>query len=156
MESLNSGLFVLGHYLGLGNGSPIAEFNMQKGLRQGDSFSRFLFLLAAEALHVMRLEARENGIFKGAPIGDNAIEISHLQFADDVLFFGELSVKNALNLLKCLKWFGPGSGLRINLTKSCLFGVGVSWEAVSSLASSVVVARVNCHLFISAFRLELT
>lgn len=59
-------------------------------------------------------------------MGDDAVEITHLQFADDVLFLGEWSVRNALNLLKALKWYEDAYGLTINLNKSGLFGIGVS------------------------------
>lgn len=119
------------------NGSPTQEFSMQRGLRQGDPLSPFLFIIATEALHVMMMEANQKGIFKGACIGQDSIEITHLQFADDVLFFGEWSVWNVTNLLKCLKWFEAASGLVINLTKSRLLGVHVPSFEVSRLASSL-------------------
>lgn len=58
-------------------------------------------------------------------------------FSNDVLFLGELSVRNVMNLLKCLKWYEATSSLTINLNKSFLYGVGVSSEMVASLASSL-------------------
>lgn len=110
---------------------------MERRLRQGDPLSPFLFNLAAEALHVMMLEANEKQLYNGACIGDDLVEQTHLQFADDVLFLGEWFLMNAMHLLKCLNWFEAASGLKINLNKSRLFGVGVSWSEVSRFAASL-------------------
>ncbi|GKV50143.1 hypothetical protein SLEP1_g56855 [Rubroshorea leprosula] len=41
------------------NGSPTEEFNMQRGLRQGDPFSPYLFLIVAEGFHALLLEAKK-------------------------------------------------------------------------------------------------
>lgn len=66
------------------NGSPTPEFRMEKGLRQGDPLSPFLFIIAAEALSIMMREATAKGVFKGAKVGNDLVEVTHLQFADDV------------------------------------------------------------------------
>ncbi|GAU19449.1 hypothetical protein TSUD_76930 [Trifolium subterraneum] len=68
------------------NGSPTNEFPLERGLRQGDSLSPFLFLLAAEGLNVSMQAMVANQLFSGYNIGvQNPLSVSHLQFADDTL-----------------------------------------------------------------------
>ncbi|GJR67295.1 putative RNA-directed DNA polymerase, eukaryota, reverse transcriptase zinc-binding domain protein [Tanacetum coccineum] len=72
---------------------------MERGLRQGDPLSPFLFLLVAEALQMATLEACSKGIFKGISLAYEGANISLLQYANDALFFGEWSRLNAKNLI---------------------------------------------------------
>ncbi|GKC89097.1 putative RNA-directed DNA polymerase [Tanacetum coccineum] len=123
------------------NGSPSNEFFMERGLRQGDPLSPFLFLLVAKALQVTILNACDRGLFTGVCLANSGKNISLLQFADDALFFGEWSSTNAYNLINILRCFEMGSGLKINLDKSCLFGVGIPVSEVISVASSLGCAH---------------
>nr|GFA12871.1 RNA-directed DNA polymerase, eukaryota, reverse transcriptase zinc-binding domain protein [Tanacetum cinerariifolium] len=119
------------------NGSPSKEFKMERGLRQGDPLSPFLFLIVAEALQVMTIETCNKGIFKGLSLGDDGSNISLLQFAYDALFFGEWSKSNVRHLIGILDYFHEVSGLKINLDKSRLFRISVSLGEVTSIARSV-------------------
>ncbi|GKA50242.1 hypothetical protein Tco_0743315 [Tanacetum coccineum] len=119
------------------NGSPTAEFDLFKGLRQWDPLSPFLFILAMEGLHAFTCKAEEIRLFKGASIGWDNMNISHLMYAEDVIFFGQWSRINAHNLICMLCCFFLISGLKINVNKSNVIGIGISDEEVSCMASVI-------------------
>ncbi|GKE75843.1 kinase-like domain, beta-lactamase/transpeptidase-like protein [Tanacetum coccineum] len=60
--------------------------------------------------------------------------VSHLQYADDTIFFGEWSKENVRSLMCILKCFEEVSGLRVNYNKSKLYGVGVDDRDINAMA----------------------
>ncbi|GJU48131.1 RNA-directed DNA polymerase, eukaryota, reverse transcriptase zinc-binding domain protein [Tanacetum coccineum] len=117
------------------NGSPTKEFSLERGLRQGDPLSPFLFIIAMEGLHVAMDTAMDHGLFRGMSIGLNEYRLSHLLYADDAIFLGEWDENNIKNLITILNCFYLVSGLRLNLSKSNLHGIGVTSHEVSRLAN---------------------
>lgn len=117
------------------NGSPSGAFNLQKGLRQGDPLSPFIFLLVAEGLSLLMKKATNGGFFAPAEIGRNKIGVSHLQFEDDTIFLGSASVENARVMKRILKIMELVSGLRVNYDKCWLFGINVSDQRLNDMAT---------------------
>lgn len=64
----------------------------QRGLRQGDTLSPYLFLICAEGLSTLTNHAHANGRFSGITISPTYLSISHLLFADDSLVFCKVKV----------------------------------------------------------------
>nr|GEX75605.1 inactive leucine-rich repeat receptor-like protein kinase CORYNE [Tanacetum cinerariifolium] len=58
------------------NGSLSKEFKLERGLRQGNLLSLFLFLIVVKALQISILEACEKGIYKGIYLANNGANIS--------------------------------------------------------------------------------
>ncbi|KAJ0780408.1 putative RNA-directed DNA polymerase [Helianthus annuus] len=116
------------------NGSPTFEFGCHKGMRQGDPISPFLFVIVMEALSCMFNKASSLGIVKGVSLPNEGPTITHLFYADDAIIMGEWSKDNIRNVVRILKCFHVCSGLRINLGKSNLIGVGVQPEEVDEMA----------------------
>jgi len=56
------------------------------------------------------------------------MELSHLQYVDDTLYFGKATIKNIWTLKAMLRDFEMASGLKVNFLKSCLIGVNVESE----------------------------
>jgi len=124
------------------NGCPTDEFDLRRGLRQGDPLSPFLFLIAAEGLNVMMSEAVNHNLFTGYSVGaQNATVISHLQFADDTLLLGIKSWANVRALRAVLTLFEAMSGLKVNFHKSMLVGVNVE-ESRLGKAASVLSCKI--------------
>ncbi|GJS42587.1 RNA-directed DNA polymerase, eukaryota [Tanacetum coccineum] len=118
------------------NGSPSSEFPFFCGLKQGDPLAPYLFILIMESLHISFSRVVSDGFFKGIDI-QGSTSISHIFYADDAVFIGEWSEANLVNLVRILKCFYLASGLKINLIKSQLLGVGVPRYIVHQGASLV-------------------
>ncbi|GJY06599.1 RNA-directed DNA polymerase, eukaryota [Tanacetum coccineum] len=82
-------------------------------------------------------EAEALGLIKGACIGRDNMSISYLMYADDVIFFGDWSRSNASNLISMLHCFFLVSGLKINVHKSNVLGIGVSDDEISCMANVI-------------------
>ncbi|GKV11754.1 hypothetical protein SLEP1_g22978 [Rubroshorea leprosula] len=105
------------------NGSPTKQFLVNKRLRQGDPLSPFLFLIVAEGLNGLVPSAIEKDLYKGVLIGDGEVMVTHLQFADDTIFFGE-ALKDNIRVIKCImRTFELAFNLKINYGKSQIVGV---------------------------------
>ncbi|XP_019227632.1 PREDICTED: uncharacterized protein LOC109208930 [Nicotiana attenuata] len=110
------------------NGSPEGFFPSQRGLRQGDPLSTFLFILVMEGLNCMIKRAKANGWikgFKGSNKPDCVMDIFHLLYADDSLILHDAEVDQLRHIILILTMFEATSGLHVNWTKSQLFPINV-------------------------------
>ncbi|GKU89474.1 hypothetical protein SLEP1_g3606 [Rubroshorea leprosula] len=116
------------------NGSSTNQFPVNKGIRQGDPLSPFLFLIVADGLNGLVESAVEKEKYKGVVIGSRDVMVSHLQFADDTIFFGDATEDN-IWVIKCImRTYELASGLKINFRKSQLIGVGVDQNWCAKMA----------------------
>nr|GFA13599.1 RNA-directed DNA polymerase, eukaryota, reverse transcriptase zinc-binding domain protein [Tanacetum cinerariifolium] len=116
------------------NGSLTKEFQLFKGLKQGDPLSPFLFILIMESLHLSFQRVVDAGIFKGIKLS-SSLSISHMFYADDAVFVGQWCDGNITTLVYVLECFYRASGLRINMSKSKIMGVFVDRKRVKCVAS---------------------
>lgn len=107
------------------NGCFTEPFDLQKGVKQGDPISPYLFILCAE---VFAECIRKNQNIKGIRIGNVEHKISML--ADDTNIFFEFCNKSLNEVLFMLDKFSVLSGLKINYDKSSAFCIGVKRDDI--------------------------
>ncbi|GKA87022.1 RNA-directed DNA polymerase, eukaryota, reverse transcriptase zinc-binding domain protein [Tanacetum coccineum] len=108
------------------NGSPSSEFPIKRGLRQGDPLSPFLFIIVMEGLHLALEDAVSSGLIHGVKVGNSDLYISHLFYADDLVIISEWNKQDMDNIIRILHVFYLASGLKINISKSHVYGLGVN------------------------------
>lgn len=101
---------------------PTEEYNLERGLRQGDPLSPSLFNIFGEVFHVLMEIAKNRGLIEGIKMRDHMDSITHLQFADDTIIFLKPGLDNIMNVKRILQCFQIVSGLKINFGKSSMYG----------------------------------
>lgn len=96
------------------NGRCSDSFDIERGVRQGDSLSSILFPLSIERL----AEAIRQDVHIGG-VEDGVGRIHKISlFADDILLFIKHPLTSIFRLMQCLKDYGDISGYKINQNKS--------------------------------------
>ena len=99
------------------NGNPNDQIIPQRGIREGDSLSPYLFILCADILnHLLKTSVAEGDI-RGIKIGNGVPAITHLQFANDSLFSCQANVRNCQALKDAFDVYEYYSGQKINMSK---------------------------------------
>lgn len=109
---------------------------MEKEIREGDPLAPFLFLIVAEGLNGMMRQAVTVNRFSPLKFsGSSEVQVSLLQFADDVLFIGESILQNVMTLKCILRCFELVSGMKVNFHKSKLVGISLSDSMLNRFTS---------------------
>ena len=101
------------------NGQLSQRFAIQRGCRQGDPISPYLFILCVEILAIM---IRPNKHIKGIFIGETEYKIS--QYADDTEITLEGDKNSFEETVKTINTFGKASCLFLNAGKTSAIWLG--------------------------------
>lgn len=100
------------------NGNPTPFFKPNRGVRQGDPLSPYLFILGMEYLsRLINQEIIQSNWFPIAFTRKGPL-ISLTLFVDDIFLFDEASIENATTISNVLDNFFSSSGLSMNTCKS--------------------------------------
>ena len=103
------------------NGQPHGLITPSCGLRQGDPFSPYLFLLVTEGLHALFKKAKENENIMGVSLCAAGPRVVHLLFADDSLVFCRATIAECVQIQSSLFLYEQASGQSINRGKTSIF-----------------------------------
>ena len=130
------------------NGTVQGFFKSNRGLRQGDPLSPYLFVIAMNCLSLLLDKAAEEGKF-GYHYACRDTKLTHLCFADDLLIFCDGSLQSVKNVLEVLESFKQLSGLSVSISKTCFFSSGVHQPEIDQIVSHCGLAKGNlpiCYL----------
>ena len=115
----------------INNGRSTGYFRPERGTRQGDPLSAYLFILALE---VLLIQIKENNDIKGIIINNTNIKLS--AYADDTYFLAS-DVISLQYIFKTCEIFQQFSSLKLNLDKSHACWIGVAKRKSET--------PINCH-----------
>ena len=95
-------------------------FNSNRGFRQGDSLSPFLFTMATSVFSRLILQKESDGLLKGIKVARNCPSISHFMFANDLIIFSRALPLDIEAIQDCLNQFNEWLGLSVNTAKSAI------------------------------------
>ncbi|XP_020243282.1 uncharacterized protein LOC109821509 [Asparagus officinalis] len=126
------------------NGSSSGFFKSNRGIRQGDPLSPYIFVLVMEfwsvSMELATLIGKIQNIKK-----NKDLQVSHLLFADDMLVFCRANKRSFQGINILLDSLANNTGLNINrskrrleLIKSILFSTTAYWYSVYKLPQSTI------------------
>ena len=117
------------------NGKPSAWIQCHRGLHQGDPLSPYLFLLVADTLQQLILQASRRGELRHPVSSD--LPCPTLQYADDTLIILQGDLAQLLRLKEILSAFSEFSGLHINFEKSTFIPMNIDPSVAAAMAAAL-------------------
>ncbi|XP_013699656.2 uncharacterized protein LOC125596828 [Brassica napus] len=113
-----------------------------RGIRQGDPLSPYIFILCGEVLSGLCCRAQNSGDLTRIRVARRCPRLTHLLFADDTMFFIKATTSNASTLHAILHQYELASGQLINTDKSSIsFSAKTPQETRISVKQTLGIAK---------------
>lgn len=112
------------------NGSPTHPFKSSWGIRQGDAFPSFLFILVAKGLGHLIKSMITNGTIKGLCLYGYDLPLTHQQFVDDTMLMDIPCAWEAHAIRQVLSDFTVASGMYINFLNNRSIFLTLTWKCM--------------------------
>ncbi|XP_058732849.1 uncharacterized protein LOC131604425 [Vicia villosa] len=133
-------------YKVLVNGVPSKSFTPERGLRQGDPLSPYLFIMCANVFSGLLKKAAMEKEIHGVKIARNSPTITHLFFADDSLLFARANLEEAKRIKDILRIYEEALGQVVSFEKSEVsFSRNVDENVRDSICNWLGVNSVSSH-----------
>ncbi|KAL4272053.1 hypothetical protein GQ457_13G015200 [Hibiscus cannabinus] len=103
----------------------------------------------AKALIGFLCKADRIGLFFGVNVGRETMRLSHIQFADYLIVFADAKERLMLNLKYLRRILEVVNGLKLNMSKTKLYGVNVEDSIVQKWVGMVKCSKSNICVFCS-------
>lgn len=124
------------------NDSALESVKPDRGIRQGDPLSPYIFILCWEVLSGLCHKAQLRGDITSISVARHSPRISHLLFADDTMFFLKANAANSTALHSILHDYELASGQLINTNKSSIsFSAKTPQEMCISVKQTLGIAK---------------
>lgn len=120
------------------NGSAQGTMTPQRGIRQGDPLSPYLFILCSEVLSGLCAKAQNRGIQPRIRVAEGSPRVNHFLFADDTMFVCKSSTKSCKTLMNILQNYESASGQQINKQKSTITFSAKTPESTKEMAQQIL------------------
>lgn len=96
-------------YSFLFNDEVVSQVSPERGIRQGDPLSPYIFIICGEILSGLCKKAQIYGSLLSIKIAKNNPKINHLLFADDTMFFTTTDPHSCSSLVTILQRYEQDS-----------------------------------------------